>query len=198
MEQPSGGGQDQLAWKAGFQRRYLGHLLAIMRCARIEPATSVSTRSRTVKFAADLSLAMTSRGRTAWSRAIIGKHHFWLRKSRCVLRGVKSRGNFGSVSRSAFARSRPCKKTGVCKKLARQLLRTVSKTGHNCKEEAGDTVFSRLQTLRMLVPGSQDLDTPSFLKDAADYIVSLKMQVQAMQALADWYSNSTAHFPRQV
>lgn len=193
MEQPSGGGQGP-AWKTGFQQKYLSRLVAILRRARIQRATSVSTRGRTVKFAADLSLAMTSRGRTAWSRAIIRKYLFWLRKSRCLLRGVKSRGNFGSVSRSVHARSRLGRKIAVSKKFGRRLLRTASRTGHHCNEEAGHTVASRVQTLRMLVPGSQGLDTATFLKDAAGYIVALKMQVQAMQALADCYSNSSAHF----
>jgi hypothetical protein len=53
-------------------------------------------------------------------------------------------------------------------------------------------VASRMQTLRLLVPGSRGLDTPVFLKEVADYTVALKMQVQAMQALADCYTNSSA------
>jgi len=54
-------------------------------------------------------------------------------------------------------------------------------------------VASRMETLRLLVPGSRGLDTADFLKEAADYTMALKMQVQAMQALADCYSNSSAH-----
>jgi hypothetical protein len=55
-----------------------------------------------------------------------------------------------------------------------------------------------MQTLRLLVPGSLGLDTPVFLKEAADYISALKKQVQTMQALADCYSNSRAHSACQV
>jgi hypothetical protein len=55
-----------------------------------------------------------------------------------------------------------------------------------------------MQALRLLVPGSRRLDTPVFLKEAADYIVALKMQVQAMQALADCYSNSNAQAASDV
>lgn len=197
MEQQSGLGQEP-AWRAGFQKKYLSRLVAILRRGRIERTTSISARSRTVKFAADLSLAMTSRGKTAWSRAIIRKCLFRLKKSRCLLQGVKSVGNFGGLSRSAYAKSRPCKTNAVCKKFSSRLMRTASRTEHHCKEEAEGTVASRMQTLRLLVPGSHGLDTPVFLKDAADYIVALRMQVQAMQALEDCYSNSSANSARQV
>lgn len=199
MEQPSERGQE-LAWRADFQRKYLSRLVAMLRRGRIERATNTSTGSRTVKFAADLTLAMTSSGRTAWSRAIIDKYAFKVMKSRCNLRGVKSKRNYQRLGRSAYAKTRPCKTTAVCKKLSRRLHRTASRpTEFNCEEEeAGGTVVSRMQTLRLLVPGSHGQDTPAFLKDAADYIVALKMQVQAMQALADCYSNSNSRSARQV
>lgn len=198
MEQPSERWQEP-AWRADFQRKYLRRLVAMLRRDwRIEPATNASTGSRTVKFASDLSLAMTSRVRTAWSRAIISKYLFKVRKSRCQLRGVKIRGNQRGVRRSAYAKTGPCKTTAVCKKVGRRLHRIASKTNHKCEQEAGGTVASRMRTLRMLVPGSHGLDTPVFLKDAADYIVALKMQVQAMQALADCYSDSSAHSATQV
>lgn len=59
-------------------------------------------------------------------------------------------------------------------------------------EEAKGTVASRMQILRTLVPGNSGLDSPVLLKETADYIVALKMQVQAMQALADWYTNHSS------
>jgi hypothetical protein len=55
-----------------------------------------------------------------------------------------------------------------------------------------------MKTLRTLVPGNRTLDPPVFLKETADYIVALKMQVQAMQALADWCTNQTAYAACQV
>lgn len=194
--QPSGGGQ-QAAWRARFRQKYLSRLVAMLRRRKIERTTSLSTRSRTVKFAADLSLATTSGGRTAWSRAILGKYLCRLKKSRCQLRLVKSRENLHGLRRSASAKSGPCITTPVCKKFDKRLLGTGSRMGHN-SEEAGGTVASRMQILRLLVPGSRGLETPVFLKEAADYIVALKMQVQAMQILADCCSNSSIQAVPQV
>jgi len=186
-------GRRAVAWRSVFQRKYLSCLVAVLRRGRIETATSASVRIRAVKFATDLSLAMTSRGRNAWSRAILGKYLFRLKKSRSQLQVVKFRRNLHRTRRSASAETRTCKTTAVCKKFARRQVGPASRTGHNCEEEAGGTVASRLQILRLLVPGSRGLDTPVFLKEAADYISALKKQVQAMQAIADCYSNSTVH-----
>jgi hypothetical protein len=54
--------------------------------------------------------------------------------------------------------------------------------GHNSEEEGG-TVASRMQILRFLISGSRRLEMSVFLKEAMDYIVALKMQVQVMQTL---------------
>lgn len=135
----------------------------------------------------DLSLAMTARGRTAWSRAIVRKYLSRLHKSGCQRRSaVKSRVN---SPRSASAKnSRPCKTIFSGKKSIRRLFGVASRSGTSIRSETG-SVASRLQTLRELIPGSRRLDTPVFLEEVTDYIVALKMQVQAMQALTGWYTN---------
>lgn len=192
MEDRYGGGKES-AGRTGFQRKYVSRIVGVLRRGRIENATSASARIRAVKAAADLSMAMTSRGRTAWSRAILGKYIIRLKRSGCPRRVVKSRGNLRGIRRSASGKSTPCKRTDLCKKLARQLLRN---SRHRGLEGTGGTFDSRIQTLRLLIPGSNGLDTAAFLKEAADYIRALKMQVQAMQALAD--SNSSAHVAWKV
>lgn len=190
MERRFGSCQEEgAAWKAGFQRKYLSRLVAVLRRTRIEPATSILARSRAVKLAADLSLAITARGRAAWSRAILRKCLFRFRKSRCQRRSVdKSRMN---SSRLASARkSRLCKMIFASKKSA--ISRSGTSTRSYGNEEAEGTLASRMQILGELVPGNSGLDSPVLLKEAADYIVALKMQIQAMQALADRYTNQSS------
>ena len=55
-----------------------------------------------------------------------------------------------------------------------------------------------MQTQRALNPRSHELDTPIFLTEVADYIASLKMQVQAMHELINEYPNSVADCASQV
>jgi len=200
MEERHGAGQEG-ARSAVFQRKYLNYLGAVLRRVRIERATSVWARSRVVKLAADLSMAVTTRGGTEWSRAILGKYLFRLKKTHCPKRVFQCRGNSHGKRRSASVKTKPCKRTASSKKPVSQLPGAPSRSGTGIwshSEEEGGTVALSMQSLRLLVPGSRQLDTPVFLEEAADYIVALKMQVQAMQALADCYTNSSAHAPFQV
>jgi len=147
----------EAACRAGFQRKYLSRFADLLCRGRIECATTVLARSRAVKLAADLSLAMTAKGRTRWSRAMMAKYIFRLRKTRCKPQGVKSHGK----RRSALDKTSPCKPTVACRRSVRCLL-SASSSGwsrlrlcHNCVEEAGGTValsgcnhFSAVLTLQ--------------------------------------------------
>lgn len=188
-------------WRADFQHKYLSRLLSLLRRRKIyQRSTNLSARIRAVKSAADLSLAMTMRSRTAWRRAILGKYHFRFNKSRYQRRRVKSRRNPRGKMRSVYGKGRHCEMAAACDNAYKHLpgeeygrIGTTSKSSSdNCNEETRGTVDSRIETLRAIVPGSGRLDTPVFLKEAADYIVALEMQVQAMRALADFCSNSNA------
>lgn len=179
MEKRHGRGRDVL-WSAILQRKCLSRLVGRR---RIQTSINASVGIRSVKLAMDPSLAMASSGRKAWSRAIVGKYLSKQQKPRCQLRVLKSRWNVHGTRRLAFPETRQSR-TG---------LKLASKTGCNCEVEAGRTVASRMQTLRLLVPGSRGLDTPDLLKETADYISVLKKLVQAMQLLADCCSNLTAH-----
>ena len=201
MEECYGGGQGggEGRCTAVFQGKYLSCLMAVMRRGRIERATSVSVRTRAVKLAADLSLICmsTARRRTQWSRAILGKYLFKLNKVRCQSRLFKWSANSHGRRISASSKTTRCKKI-----VSRLMLGALSRSGtgilSQCDEQRRRTVVSRMQTFRLLIPGSRRLDTPVFLEEAADYIIALKMQVQAMQALADSYSNSSAYAAYRV
>jgi len=189
MERSSASEQKE-AWRAGFRRKYIRKFVAVLRTGRIERVTSVLARSRAVKLAADLSLALTARRRNTWSQAILRKYLFRLNKSHCQRRSVP-KSTMNSQRSASPKNTRLCKTIFAGKKPVRQLFGVASRSG--ASEESEGTVASRMQTLRALVPGNGLTDPPVFLKEAADYIEALKMQVQAMQALTDWYSNHNAH-----
>lgn len=191
------------ARRANFQWIYLGHLLTSLRRGRFDQrATRLSARCRAVKWAVDLSLAMTARGKTAWSRAIVRKCLFRLKISHCQRLVVHSRGNSQGKRKLVSAKARPCKTNAASQNSGRQSpgpdSRLTQTKSSFSRDNGRGTVDSRMQILRALVPGSRGLDTPIFLKETADYIEALNMQVQAMQALADCYLNSNAHGARHV
>ncbi|GLJ31624.1 hypothetical protein SUGI_0634890 [Cryptomeria japonica] len=177
------------AWRAGFQKKYLSRFVAELQRRRVE------RRPSSVKSAADLSLAMAVRGRTAWSRAIIfASASRKANRSTRAWRILKNRRNFHSRLKSLRkSTANACKSTAFCSK------QTLAK--RPCKPEACSTssqslgeeeqsVELRIETLRTLVPGSRGLDTPILLEEVAEYIMALKIQVESMQALANHLENS--------
>eukprot|EP01018_Ginkgo_biloba_P005716 Gb_01289 [translate_table: standard] len=233
MEQRSSDGSQPAEWTAGSRRNYLKCLVAALRQiperSRTEKNMSITGRSRAVKFAADLSLAMTARG-TTWSRSILAQSRknspnfidfvhtcrprIWSKKPKSISihkisRRCKAsdewrrsflriRGDFHSISRSGGSNAKMLLKTSPrarrlnvsSKKSVRRLLRAVSRSSKRRAEIR--TVDSRLKTLKRLVPGGRAMDTPVLLQEVADYILALKLQVETMQTLANYFSNSGA------
>lgn len=119
---------------------------------------------RAVKAAADSALALTARGQTRWSRAIL------LAGAVCSRRRVLVKAG-GKVRR----RRRPPPPVQARDKAA---------AAAALKGKEGK-VQERLRVLGRLVPGCRKLPTPALLEEAADYVAALQMQVSAMRALAD-------------
>ncbi|GLJ31628.1 hypothetical protein SUGI_0635190 [Cryptomeria japonica] len=182
-------GRSEPAWRSGFQQKYLSRLITELRRRRFERgSSSVWGGVRAVKSAADVSLAMVARGRTAWSRATIfaragnrSLHRVSRRRRNHV-----SKSNFHlhlrSLMRSAY---RPWNAFSSKMNSVRRLRRSSPRS----RGDEEESVQSRIKTLRTLVPGSRRLDTPLLLEEVADYIMALKMQVQSMQALTSHLAN---------
>jgi len=122
---------------------------------------------RAVKAAADSALALTARGQTRWSRAIL------LAGAACSRRRVLVKAG-GKVRR----RRRPPPPVQ-----ARDNAAAAALLKDKGKEK--DKVQERLRVLGRLVPGCRKLPAPALLEEAADYVAALQMQVSAMRALAD-------------
>ncbi|URE15032.1 hypothetical protein MUK42_11441 [Musa troglodytarum] len=123
-------------WRSGARERaYRRRLLEALCRARGGSASG----PRAVKEAADSALALTARGRSRWSRAIL------------------------------FGRRRG------------ELLRKAR--GRVLVRREGKRVRDSLLTLRWLVPGCRKVSASNLLKEAADYVAALEMQVNAMRAL---------------
>ncbi|CAD5188460.1 unnamed protein product [Musa acuminata subsp. malaccensis] len=141
-------------WRTAAQERiYRRRLLEALR------ATASGAGPRAVKEAADSALALTARGKSQWSRAIL--------LGRCRPRRKLLLKAGGKVRRGR-RRPRPAAPVPVA-----------------AAAPAGKKVRDRLRVLGRLVPGCRQLSAPSLLEEAADYVAALEMQVKAMRALAD-------------
>ncbi|XP_074567512.1 transcription factor bHLH149-like [Curcuma longa] len=143
--------QAESKWRTAAQQRIYGRRLidALRATAPSGP--------HAVKEASDSALALTARGQSRWSRAIL----LGRRRPSCKLLLKARRG-----------RRRPKPPPPALKQ------------GMAASPE-GKKVSDRLRLLGRLVPGCRKLSAPSLLEEAVDYMAALEMQVKTMRALAE-------------
>ncbi|KAG2546402.1 transcription factor bHLH150-like [Panicum virgatum] len=151
--------QQASKWRSGTQHKIYGRrLLDALR------ATG-GGQPRAVKAAADSALALTARGQTRWSRAILLAGAACSRRRVLVKAGGKIRRRH---RRPQHARSKAAAFAGAA-----------------ADSKEGGKVQERLRVLGRLVPGCRKLPAPELLEEAVDYVAALQMQVNTMRALAD-------------
>ncbi|KAJ4968778.1 hypothetical protein NE237_015479 [Protea cynaroides] len=187
---------NQMKWKSpAEQQSYSSKLMEALRQVRrnrnssVSPETPAAARpspssntlaltesiprgGRAVREAADRALAVTAKGRTRWSRAIL--------TNRLKLKFKKRR-----KQRMAAVVAGDC----------RWKRRGVSVVGLNFKEKkraSAGQVQRRVRVLGRLVPGCRNLSLPNLLEEASDYVAALEMQVRAMTTLTHLLSVSAA------
>uniref|UniRef100_A0ACD5VH22 Uncharacterized protein n=1 Tax=Avena sativa TaxID=4498 RepID=A0ACD5VH22_AVESA len=162
-------GPSQTKWRSGTQERIYGRrLLDALRATR--SGAPQHPQPRAVKEAADSALALTARGQSRWSRAILLAGAASCRRRRVLVKaGGKIRRHPRPQARAAAA-------------AAKAAAAASASEPPMLKERK---VKDRLRVLGRLVPGCRKLQAPDLLEEAADYVAALEMQVKAMRALAD-------------
>ncbi|KAJ9555066.1 hypothetical protein OSB04_009680 [Centaurea solstitialis] len=162
---------DQITpWKSEVQQQvYSSKLLQALRQVRTA-SKAPPRRGRAVREAADRVLAVTAKGRTRWSRAIL--------TNKLKLKFMKSNRRQRGAVATANGNSRLLKKPRV------SILRLKTKNLPAVQRKA--------RVLGRLVPGCRKQPLPVVLEEATDYIAALEMQVKAMAALADLLSGGSS------
>ncbi|GLJ12988.1 hypothetical protein SUGI_0202300 [Cryptomeria japonica] len=168
-----------------YLKRLVGVLNALKKPTASNPSNEVDKvagSAHNIKLAADVSLALTV-NRAAWSRALLNRMISGEKKKRIAYRKIarlrkfqaliahKARchsrlkraqmheyvnsNEFRSKQRKSLYRVLGCKKTG-------------SATSSNARQ---------VRKLQSLVPGGKSMDTSSLLRETADYIASLTIQI---------------------
>ncbi|XP_071698473.1 transcription factor bHLH148-like [Rutidosis leptorrhynchoides] len=153
-------------WKSEVQQQiYSSKLLQALR--HVRTGNGIKSR-RDVRDAADRVLAVTGKGRTRWSRAIL--------TNKLKLKFMKNNRRQRGVIASA---------TGNCrlKKPRVSILRLKTKNLPAVQRKA--------RVLGGLVPGCRKQPLPVVLEEATDYIPALEMQVKAMAALVELLSGGS-------
>ncbi|CAA7017076.1 unnamed protein product [Microthlaspi erraticum] len=170
-------------WRSEKQQRiYSAKLIQALQQVRLSSSTSSPTaqkRGKAVREAADRALAVSARGRTLWSRAILAnriKLKFRKRKRPRPTASVHAMISTGSSSRSR-------KRSVSVVRLNKKSLPAVNR---------------KARVLGRLVPGCGKESVPVILEEATDYIQALEMQVRAMKSLMDLLSGYSGSAPPPI
>lgn len=165
-------------------RVYLTFLLRALQ--KIQKKRSGATqRQRSIRFAADLCLARTANKRSAWTRAL-------------NLRLMRKEKTMTTMKRKKISARRSRSRTLAMKMRLGSLGSLSSRCFHNVDLQRGRhdhdylPIDKRLGALQKLVPGGTKMGVDTLFQETADYILNLQMQVHAMEALADFYSTTSA------
>lgn len=154
-------------WKSDLQRQiYSSKLLQALRHVRNGSGTN---RGRAVRETADRVLAVTAKGRSRWSRAILTNKL----KIKFMKNNRRQRGLVATATRNSRL-----------KKPKVSILRLKTKNL--------PAVQRKTRVLGSLVPGCRKQSLPVVLEEATDYIPALEMQVKALAALVEFLSGGSS------
>ncbi|KAJ8438797.1 hypothetical protein Cgig2_023831 [Carnegiea gigantea] len=195
--------QSESSLKREFMKKWL---MGLQKCSSSEEKMSLLERKKAIKLSADLAMASTRNSNSyttkfSWSHGLISEaskdtETGFLAK-RILGPGqpeLLSQAHLGSsindeTRRSARIGSRT--KVGIVhkkkkKKIVSTEIQSV-KNGYKVRARAiaKRLVKKRTQILKGLVPGGEAMDENSLIKEALDYIVSLRAQVDVMHHVAN-------------
>ncbi|VFQ61019.1 unnamed protein product [Cuscuta campestris] len=166
-------------WKSESQQQvYSSRLLGALRTLRISPPPGTATApkgGRAVREVADRVLAVTAKGRTRWSRAIL--------TNRLKLKFMKRNNKRQRVVAAAAA---------VAARGSSRLPKKPRLSILRLKMKNLQTVQRKGRALGRIIPGCRKQPLPVVLEEATDYIAALEMQVRAMSTLADLLSGASS------
>ncbi|PPR93631.1 hypothetical protein GOBAR_AA27038 [Gossypium barbadense] len=127
--------------------------------------TSSSTSAKELHQTADRVLAITAKGTTRWSRAILA----------------------APLTAGTNMKKHKKAKVTVHTRLRKPVV--------NREKRKLPVVERKLRALRRLVPGCRKLSCNNLLEETSDYIAALEMQVRAMTAITEFLSRGEAQVP---
>ncbi|CAF2073004.1 hypothetical protein HID58_042213 [Brassica napus] len=169
-------------WRSEKQQQiYSTNIIQSLRELRISAATDASGKLSprgggiAVRDAAYRSLAVTARGRTLWSRAILSK-------------AVKVKLKFRKHNRLRTSNPPPT----VVSITGNSRLKKKRATVLRLKGKGFTAVQRKVKLLSRLIPGCRKQPLPVVLEETTDYIVAMEMQIRALNAIISAVGSSSA------
>ncbi|CAI9782992.1 unnamed protein product [Fraxinus pennsylvanica] len=155
---------------------------------------SILERKKAIKLSADVAIASTRNSSTRWSRTLTANI------SKNVTNKILVEQIFSDpevIKNKASNRLITCSNRIASRKILRRShitqirARKMGPYAVKASSIAKKLVKNRTQVLKSLVPGGENMDEISLIKETLDYIVSLRVQVDVMRRLASAAEHST-------
>lgn len=176
--------QSQSSLKREFLKKWV---MGLEKCSSLkENNMGVVERKKAIKLSADLAMASTRNATTSWSRALIAKASIDNKTGSLAKRILDSSQTTATTTNSMIIRNNfNTKKIVIMSRKIRNNSKKLYAPRVRAKSMAKRLVKKRTQILKGLVPGGEYMDEYSLIKEALDYIVSLRAQVDVMHHLAN-------------
>lgn len=136
---------------------------------------TILERKKAIKLSADVAIASTRDAATHWSQALMAEVSGDGAASKIVVEQILGRKVAGKKAPTIA-----CSKKIVRRSHWRKARRVVRSSASIAKK----LVRNRTRVLKRLVPGGEEMDGVSLIKETLDYIASLQVQVDVMRHLA--------------
>ncbi|KAL6842289.1 hypothetical protein ACP4OV_027937 [Aristida adscensionis] len=188
-----------------FKKAFMAQLLLSLRAAG-QASKSMGLRERrdAVRLSSDVAMVLAAARRrreapapaptprattTTWARALVGRHAAERRNEPLMRRIMGAAAYERAAGAGAAVAGRDDERRRRIVRRSRRALcgggagRKRTSGGGGAAAAARRMVRARLQVLRRLVPGGEELRGLSLLSETLDYVVCLKAQVELMQCL---------------
>ncbi|CAI9293588.1 unnamed protein product [Lactuca saligna] len=151
----------------------------------------VLERKKKIKFCADIAMASAKNATTSWSNAVISDAMKYEENSILVDNLLTHKSRFMPQKTpvckmiALHKRFRSKKILKKCCSVAQRAKKTFPPTSNSATYITKRLVKKRTQVLKRLVPGGEAMDEFSLIKEALDYILSLRVQVDVMRNLVN-------------
>ncbi|KAI3771961.1 hypothetical protein L6452_03133 [Arctium lappa] len=157
-------------------------------CCSSKKQMNVLERKKKIKLSADIAMASAKKTPMSWSNAIISDARKKEDDTILIDKLLGPEYSQFKVQKSTY-RMMSCNKRVQCKKILKRSSymsggkRTKTKKKMGVSVIAKRLVKKRTKVLKRLVPGGESMDEFSLIKEALDYILSLKVQVDVMRSV---------------
>ncbi|XP_071717513.1 transcription factor IBH1-like 1 [Rutidosis leptorrhynchoides] len=161
-------------------------------CCSTKNKMSLFERKKKIKLSADIALASAKNATTCWSKALISEAKKD-EENKILISNLSNNIMDQEAQQKVIChkRIRSKKILKKCFGVSKRMMKMEPRRSNNATCIAKILVKKRTRVLKRLVPGGESMDEFTIIKEALDYILSLRVQVDVMNNLVNANKSTT-------